>query len=132
MSVSPPPSQVGLGTEITLNELEAKLLLLVVSQIQFGTQVVILSHMKEICLSPEILDWLIYPSDINIISNDSWKRPYEIWLHADKVLKSHDDSYDLIDSICTLKRSIDFRLKQLNSNFGFKRIPVANKPKGLI
>ncbi|WP_141509085.1 hypothetical protein [Candidatus Chloroploca asiatica] len=60
------------------------------------------------------------------------RRAYEIWAHAEALLRHPQSDFSLVDSVANLKRAISHRLKALNSIYDFSTIPVQNKPKRLL
>ena len=84
---------------------------------------------KLLWLSPTILTWIAKPL-ISDSGDNVWRRPYEIWSHAESLLQGDPSEFQRTDELTTLKRAIDRREQQLNTFHNFKRIPIADKPKG--
>jgi hypothetical protein len=84
---------------------------------------------KRLWLNPIILTWRAAP-----ISGSSggnlWKRSYEIWSHAESLLRGDPSEFQRTDALTTLKRAIDRRVQQLNRLHNFRSIPIADKPAG--
>jgi len=59
-------------------------------------------------------------------------RAYEIWNHAEQILKGAISDFQLVDVITTLKRSIDQRIRTLNEIYSFDAIPLKNKPADIL
>ncbi len=69
-------------------------------------------------ISKEIFDWGLRSEDSSIYYG--WEKPYEYWNHAEELLINVKNQYTLIDSISSLKRAVDFRVKDLNSRYNLK------------
>lgn len=67
-----------------------------------------------------------------IIDEDLWKRSYEIWDHACNRIEHANTSLDLADGISNLKRSLNQRLKLIESLYSLKDIKYKNMPKGYL
>jgi hypothetical protein len=85
-----------------------------------------------IWLSTEILNWDLYLEDSEGSEDDSWKRAYDHWKHAGRVLLEQQDPLYRVDVITTLKRALNHRLQYLNNLYQFKKIPTRNKAHGLL
>lgn len=64
----------------------------------------------------------------NVAHGREWFRAYEIWDHADQLLQQPCSEFHLIDTITTLNRAVDNRLRLLDRLYKFKRIPIKEKP----
>jgi len=82
---------------------------------------------KQLWLNPVILSWNAKPISGGS-GDDLWKRPYEIWSHAESLLQGDPLEFQRTDALTTLKRAIDRRVQQLNALHNFKSIPIADKP----
>lgn len=81
-------------------------------------------------LSPEFLTWDIYPD--YEISDQNYRRAYEMWAHADQVLKQFQDDFHRVDALSTLKRALSHRLQLLKDLHKLDAIPLSRKPKRTI
>jgi len=68
----------------------------------------------------------------NVARGREWFRAYEIWEHADQLLQQTCNEFHLIDTITTLKRAVDNRLRLLDKLYKFKRIPIKGKSPDLL
>lgn len=68
----------------------------------------------------------------SIIEEDILQRSYELWNRADKLIQKNETSFDLADGISNLKRSLNHRLKTIESIYNFKYIDFKNKPRGYL
>lgn len=79
-------------------------------------------------LNPIILTWT--PNVLCSSSGENrWKRPYEIWSHAESLLKGDPLEFQRTDALTTLRRAIDRRDQQLSIFHNLKAVPIADKPK---
>lgn len=83
-------------------------------------------------LSPEVLQWQSYGQggkqpDISIRA-----RAYEIWKHAEDLLRHAASDLQLVDVITTMKRAIDHRIRALDKAYAFRTIPIKDKPAELL
>lgn len=85
--------------------------------------------MKEIWLSPQILDWHLFIDSATIKPAKDWKRSYEIWQHAEDTLQSFSDDFHRVDAITTLKRVVEQRTNLLQRYYSFDEIPLPSRPK---
>lgn len=83
-------------------------------------------------LSTEIMNWNATQEDATGFGDDSSKRAYDLWNHAQRVLHEHNEALYLVDVITTLKRSINHRLQHLNSFYRLEKIPTKEKSPGLL
>lgn len=83
-------------------------------------------------LSNEIFGWTSVSEGHKFGDEIAMRRAYEIWAHAEDVLLHQQSDFSLGDSVANLKRAINHRLKLLNAIYTFSKIPVQNKPKGLL
>ncbi|RSC92890.1 hypothetical protein [Tenacibaculum singaporense] len=72
-------------------------------------------------ITKEILNWNIQQNDFTFY-NREWNTPYEGWNHAEKIISNHTSKYHRIDVIATLKRIIDYRVKDLSHKYNLKAI----------
>lgn len=79
-------------------------------------------------LSHEVLNWHPEAQGSSVEDEHQWKRPYEIWSHAEAVLANATTEFLRVDVITTLKRAIDHRVRLLNDLYSFKSIPIREKP----
>jgi len=85
--------------------------------------------LKCLWLDPTILNWKAEPvSDRDEEAN--WKRPYEIWSHAESLLQGDPSNFKRTDALTTLKRAVDRRVRQLSALHDLKGIPIPEKPSG--
>lgn len=83
-------------------------------------------------VSINFLSWNVsFPSSL-VVSTSDWKRPYDYWQHADRLLTEGADDHYRIDCIGNLKRALDHRLKRLAYLYRFKQIPDPGKPAELL
>ncbi len=84
-------------------------------------------------VSSEILNWDYYADSFTPCNNDNWKRSYEYWTHAEKLLSNANvDEFSRIDIISNLKRAINHRLALLSKVYNFNQIPIKDKPIELL
>jgi hypothetical protein len=79
-------------------------------------------------LTSGILNW---ESDVDSwtgYEDESWRRVYAIWNHAEHLLRQPSTEFGCVDAITTLKRVIKYRIRHLNEIYEFRQIPVKNKP----
>ena len=87
---------------------------------------------NSVWLDPQILQWANYGQGGAEPNVSVRARAYEIWNHADEVLKHATSDFQLVDVITTLKRSIDQRMRALNDIYSFDAIPLKNKPADML
>jgi hypothetical protein len=79
-------------------------------------------------LNPTILTW-----NANVLCSASgqnlWRRPYEIWSHAQSLFEGDPSEFQRTDALTALKRAIDLRRRQLITFHNSKGIPIDGKPK---
>jgi len=83
-------------------------------------------------VSFDVLEWRADLESSTVYGDENWKRAYDIWSHAEQILKKPAKDLDLVDAITTLKRAIDHRLRHLNELYSFKTMPIKDKPSGLL
>jgi hypothetical protein len=83
-------------------------------------------------LSPEILSWNAYIDDRLYKEDAEGERAYQIWAHAEEILKQHIDAFHLVDVVTTLKRAMSHRLQFLKDSYKFEAIPVKKNPQRII
>jgi hypothetical protein len=83
---------------------------------------------KFIWLSPDILNWRSGGQFIKGYTGDLWKRPYQIWAHAEQILSKPTDEHERTNAILALRRSIDRRVRLLNDRYSFRNLPIKDKP----
>jgi hypothetical protein len=88
--------------------------------------------MNNMWLTPEILEWRVEAQGGSFADENQWKRPYDIWAHAEQVLSHPTTEFLRVDVITTLKRAIDHRVRMLNNLYSFKRIPIKEKPSEIL
>jgi hypothetical protein len=83
-------------------------------------------------LDPMILNWNAEPAS-GRLEEPQWRRPYEIWAHAESILQGNDLSdFKRTDALTTLKRAVDRRVQQVNAIGDLKSIPIPDKPSGTL
>jgi hypothetical protein len=80
-------------------------------------------------LNPTILTWNAEPA-AERKKEDLWRRPYEMWSHAESLLQTDASKFQRTDALTTLKRTVDRRVQQLHIFLNLKNLPIANKPSG--
>ncbi len=88
--------------------------------------------MQQLYLSLDILGWPAFVQGTTKIAGPEWKRCYDYWQHADRLLSHGDEASYLIDCIANLNRAIDHRLKQIQSRYQFRRLPDFGQPKDIL
>lgn len=88
--------------------------------------------MNNLWLTPEILEWRVEPQGFSFANNNGWKRPYDIWAHAEQVLNYPTTEFLRVDAITTMKRAIDHRVRMLNNLYSLKTIPIRDKPSEIL
>jgi len=83
-------------------------------------------------LTSDVFSWATSVEMSNVSHGREWFRAYEIWEHADLTLQQTCNEFHLVDTITTLKRAVDHRLKLLDKLYKFKRIPLKQKPSELL
>jgi hypothetical protein len=87
---------------------------------------------SSILISSKLFNWDPSAEGHRYCDKEEQREAHRMWCHAEKILlKSTNTSYELIDCILTLRRSIDHRFKLLNRIYEFKKIPIKSKPKEL-
>lgn len=87
---------------------------------------------KQYWLSPKILEWRHTVLSSTLYSDNSWKRAYDYWYHAETTVNNGKNEFHRIDIITSLNRSIQNRIKLLGKRYNFKKIPIGDKPNQLI
>lgn len=88
--------------------------------------------LKCLWLNPTVLTWNVEPEQERH-GEAYWKRPYEIWSHAESILQEDNLSdFKRVDALTTLKRAVDRRIRQLNDLHHLKSIPISDKPSGTL
>jgi len=84
-------------------------------------------------ISPEILNWKANGESFSAWDNDNIDKTYEMWAHAKDLLENYKgNKYQLVDAMVALKRTVDFRVRTLNESYSFKKIPIKDKPPGIL
>lgn|GEM_PF-3143811 len=84
-------------------------------------------------LNPEFMKWPIKPEDF-----DFWPtrmdegRPYELWSHAEALLERGQVREYRADAMANLKRAIFLRIRDLNSLYRFRDVPVIGRARHLM
>jgi hypothetical protein len=81
-------------------------------------------------LSPAILEWESCVDSWVGFQDESWRRAYSIWLHAEHLLERSSTELFRVDAITTLKRAVDHRIRLLDEIYELGRIPIRDKPVG--
>jgi hypothetical protein len=71
-------------------------------------------------LSPEVFDWAPEYDGAKLGDSERTLRPHVILAHAEKVLFSSDSELSIADSILSLRRAINSRLKHLHEIYEFR------------
>jgi hypothetical protein len=79
-------------------------------------------------LMPQILEWEPTVESWTLYEDESWRRAYTHWSHAEHLLEKSNSSLDLIDVITTLKRAVDHRLRLIDETYDIRSIPIKDKP----
>jgi hypothetical protein len=87
---------------------------------------------KPVWINPQVLQWLTFSQGGSEPDVSIRLRAYEMWSHAEKLLSHATSDLQVVDVITILKRSIDHRLRALNSIYTFKDIPVRSNPSELL
>lgn len=88
--------------------------------------------MNNMWLAPEILEWRVESQGLSFADKSQWKRPYDIWAHAEQVLSHPTTEFQRVDVITTLKRAIDHRVRMLNNLYSLRSIPIRDKPSEVL
>lgn len=83
---------------------------------------------------PDILEWRVDTGTFaSAFANEhEWKRPYDIWAHAEQVLSHSTTEFLRVDAITTMKRAIDHRVRMLNNSYSLRTIPIKDKPSEIL
>lgn len=87
---------------------------------------------KKMWLTPEVLSWRPSVESSMVYANEQWRRPYDIWAHADQIFQRQNSEFHRIDGITTLKRAVDNRLNLLKEIYKFRNIPIKDKPSDIL
>ena len=87
---------------------------------------------NRVWLSPEVLQWFNYSGSGAEPDVAIRLRAYEIWNHAERVLRHAESDLQLVDVITTLKRAIDHRVRALDEIYSFGSIPIRDKPSEVL
>ena len=87
---------------------------------------------KKVWLDPKVLAWNLSVEVSKVHSDRAWKRPYEIWSHAENKLEEVGTELDRVDSIMNLRRCVDQRIRAINDIYDLKKIPISEKPKDIL
>lgn len=87
---------------------------------------------NSVWLSPEVLQWQSYSQGGKQPAVSIRARAYEIWKHAEDLLRHAASDLQLVDVITAIKRSIDHRIRALDSAYAFRSIPIKDKPSELL
>lgn len=82
---------------------------------------------QNLWINKNIFDWYSYISGSSI-GHHQTLRSYELWQRAQELL-TRDTEFTKIDAIANLKRSLNQRLKLLESIYSFKKMPLRPSPK---
>jgi hypothetical protein len=88
--------------------------------------------MNNLWLTPEILEWRVEAQGFSFADKHGWKRPYDIWAHAEQVLNHPTTEFLRVDAITTMKRAIDHRVRMLNNRYSLRTIPIKDKPSEIL
>ena len=66
--------------------------------------------LKCLRLNPTILIWNAEPRGERT-KEDLWRRPYEIWSHAESLFQTDRSEFQRTDTLTTLKRTVDRRVQ---------------------
>ncbi len=81
-------------------------------------------NLIELKIDAAILSGEFY-AEARIDHSGDWRRQYEIWTHADRILSSASPSeHDLACVLFQLNRAVDFRDKILDEVYAFRKIPI--------
>ena len=64
-------------------------------------------------LNPDVLEWQGIAQGSSVFTTEAWKRPYQIWSHAEQTLNKPTTESERTDAILTLRRAIDRRVRLL-------------------
>jgi hypothetical protein len=87
------------------------------------------SRESELWLNPSIFEWPASIGQLDVHEIDSVVRAYELHSHAEKRLTHAETALDRVDVVGTLKRSIDHRVRLLDSIYDLQSIPITSKPR---
>ena len=93
-------------------------------------QVNCIKEPQQVWLTPKILEWEPRIVVLKIPEDEEWRRPYVLWSHAENLLEQSSESPFRADSVINLKRALDQRIQSLDKIYGFRKMPVKNKPSG--
>ncbi|WP_413379104.1 hypothetical protein [Paenibacillus taichungensis] len=80
-------------------------------------------------LSPKVFQWRAEIDGSYCNEPTLYKRPYEIWKHAERILNRQANHFQRVDAICALKRAVNSRLNTLQNEYKFNLIPLSDVPK---
>jgi len=104
-----------------------------VQHIMFGERIHNTQEIELILwLTSDIFHWVATIETSHLHHGKQWYRAYEIWSHAEQILEQPCSEFPLVDAITTLKRAVDNRLRLLDNIYKFRRIPIREKPSGLL
>ncbi|WP_147297119.1 hypothetical protein [Chromobacterium vaccinii] len=86
---------------------------------------------KKAWLSKEVFDWYVSYEGGRFIPEGNFARAYEIWKHAERILLSGDGEFHRADSILTLKRCLNQRLKFIEQVYNLRQIALPNSPRDI-
>jgi hypothetical protein len=76
-------------------------------------------ELKFAWLSPEILEWPLHYDAAEIGEEpEGWRQPYQLWAHADHLIRAYNNKHYLADAIVNLNRIVSQRIKALMTYIG--------------
>ena len=83
-------------------------------------------------LDPAVLEWQAFTESSTVNDDVAWKRPYEIWRHAETTLNATPTEFQRTDALIALRRAVDRRVRQLQAMYDPRSIPIPEKPAGTL
>lgn len=78
-------------------------------------------------LAPDVLQWRVWAQDSHMQDDKPWRRPYDIWKHAERLLEKPATDFVRVDAIRNLKQAIEQREKLIKDIYKLQNIPIKNK-----
>jgi hypothetical protein len=76
-----------------------------------------------------VFSWKATRDGGTIGHQEGWDTPYRYFDLAQRISDEHSDTFQLVDLVANLKRSIDHRLKKISRDYAFKRLNRFDFPK---
>lgn len=83
-------------------------------------------------LSDEFFGWSYYDNESTEVDFDKMNRGHEIWRHAQNRVKNNPSEFDRVDCISSLKRAVNSRLKTIDDEYNFHKLPNLRSKKQIL